>query len=184
LANRHRKLYKSADFPQHVGKSDTAQFRHFRGECQENRRQQVQYLSGLGENEMGYDSIAEMLGKTLVRIDGGERGSEHMTLFASDGTDCALYHSPDCCESVEVEEIVGDLGDLIGSPLLIAEEVTSENEPLEGCTPDYAESYTWTFYKLATVRGHVTLRWLGSSNGYYSERVNVSIRRRPEQAVA
>jgi hypothetical protein len=78
-----------------------------------------------------------------------------------------MLHYQDCCEDVHVEEIHGDLEVLENFPLVEAEEVTQDDLSVG------VESGTWTFYKLGTIIGNVTIRWYGSSNGYYSERVSV-----------
>jgi hypothetical protein len=74
-------------------------------------------------------------------------------------------------------DIAGDLNDLIGTPLLMAEEITNEYDVNpEGVTiPGYQDSFTWTFYKLATIKGSVTLSWYGESNGYYNESVSFRV---------
>lgn len=84
-----------------------------------------------------------------------------------------MYHSQDCCESVDIHDISGDLRDLIDTKVLSAEERTnSEQHPID-YVPDYShESYMWTFYRIQTIKGLVVIRWLGTSNGYYSERVS------------
>lgn len=112
-------------------------------------------------------NVSEMLGKTLVNVYGSV-GEDVMTFVTNNGERYCLYHEQDCCESVSIEDITGDLNDLIGYPLTMSEEVTNEPEPKR----ILHDSYTWTFYKFATIKGYVTVRWLGESNGYYSEGVD------------
>lgn len=108
-----------------------------------------------------------MVGETIVNILGGHTGSGCVEFHVDNGDIYRLLHHQDCCESVEVEDICGDLDDLIGAPILMAEESSEAGEDCE-----YGDSSTWTFYKLATIKGSVTIRWFGSSNGYYSESVS------------
>jgi hypothetical protein len=118
----------------------------------------------------------DLKGKTLTEIQ-GNTGDEEMTFITTDGMKFVLYYQEDWCASCNVVDIAGDLNDLIGTPLLLAEEITNEqNVNPEGVKiPEYQESFTWTFYKLATIKGSVTLSWYGSSNGYYNESVSFRI---------
>jgi len=119
--------------------------------------------------------FSKLRGKTVISIEGG-LGDSAMKLYTLDSLVFELYHDQDCCESVSIEDICGDLSDLLFRPILSAEEVVSnDNPPTTGSySPD---SFTWTFYKLSTIKGSVTIRWYGESNGYYSESVDVSIER-------
>ena len=113
--------------------------------------------------------FSELLGRTLYRA---QADDDTLTLYLSDTNYVQFQHHQDCCESVYIEDICGDLNDLVGAPLIEAEEVSNyEAEPLY----EHEESYTWTFYKFATRKGFVTVRWYGSSNGYYSEGVSVEV---------
>ena len=114
------------------------------------------------------ENFEDLLGKTLVRIDGAESGHDEITLVTAEGERYRLWHNQDCCENVRVADVIGDVRDLLDTPLTLAEEVSNA----EGETPECPDSWTWTFYKLSTIKGSVTIRWLGESNGYYSESVD------------
>lgn len=120
------------------------------------------------------EKFSNLLGKTIVTITGAEKGSTDIFIETSDGCQYALNHENDCCEYVRVEDVIGDINDLIGHPLTLAEEVNNSDDINDDDYNYRDESHTWTFYKLATINGYVTIRWLGESNGYYSERVDFS----------
>ena len=116
--------------------------------------------------------MAQMLGKTFVQVSGSV-GDGEMTFVTAQGERFMFAHSQDCCERVDINDIVGDLEDLVGEPLLVAEEVQGVT-PVDFDEGDH-ESVTWTFYKFATRKGYVDVRWLGESNGYYSEGVDLFV---------
>ncbi len=112
----------------------------------------------------------ELLGRTLYKVTAND---DELVLYLSETNYVRFFHYQDCCESVYIEDICGDLEDLVGSPLLIAEEVSNDEFEASQHVDEYTESHTWTFYKFATRKGYVDVRWYGTSNGYYSESVSV-----------
>ena len=105
------------------------------------------------------------IGKTIIDIKRFYNYELHFEF--DDGSSLKMYHQQDCCEEVCIEDIIGDLKDLKNSPITMFE-TTSEYG-----TAEWGDPATWTFYKIATAKGYVTIRWFGMSNGYYSEEVNL-----------
>ncbi|MFH1759875.1 MAG: hypothetical protein ABIA63_02115 [bacterium] len=115
----------------------------------------------------------ELLNQIILKISGAEKGHDEIIIELENGEKYKFYHEQRCCEIVKIADIDGDIQNLIGSPLLQAEAIIYDDE-----TPDTVKvqkdllSWTWAFYKFATIKGYVTIRWYGDSNGCYSERVD------------
>ncbi len=98
-------------------------------------------------------------------------GDEQLVFSTDAGYKVIFYHDQDCCERVYIEDICGDLNDLVGEPLIVARSSCNRVHHEE----EENGSITWTFYTFRTVKGTVDVRWFGTSNGYYSEHVNVMV---------
>ena len=122
---------------------------------------------------MGYDDRVDfevLQGLTLERIlheAARSGGNENEALyFVTSGGTFRMRHEQDCCEGVNIEDTIGDPRDLWGAHLTAVDEAISPYT-------EASESGTWTFYKISTPKGDLTIRWLGESNGYYSESVDL-----------
>lgn len=93
---------------------------------------------------------------------------EEIYFETEEGYTYKMYHNRECCERVVVESIVGDLVDLVGQKIEVAEMRSNEKDSVDGIEG-------WTFYCIRCVRTSVDIRWFGESNGYYS--VGVSFER-------
>ena len=115
---------------------------------------------------------ALLVGRTIERIETNKENDE-MLFVCTDGEAFRAYHMQDCCESVIIHDIKGTLCDLIGHAIVEAsEDEDIENWPPDVEKPEYCESFTWTTHRFKAANGaEVVVRWLGESNGYYSESV-------------
>lgn len=127
--------------------------------------------------------VSDILGLTLTRA---THNGDEVYLYLNDGNVVRMLHHQDCCESVSIEDMDGDLEDMVGG-VFVQFDIATSDEPddlmkikralLGKDMPDEdGDSQTWTFYRLATTKGSVVIRWFGESNGYYSEDVDVEVR--------
>lgn len=117
-----------------------------------------------------HKNISELKGKIITKID--KIDDDELIFHCQTGEVYKMYHEQQCCELVTIEDITGDLEDLIGSPVLVAEELSNDDYVPDDPQFYGGESYAWTFCKIATIKGYVDIRWFGTSNGYYSEYAN------------
>ena len=122
---------------------------------------------------MKHYNMSSLVGKTMRSVfrtsAHGEDGIEFRT---ETGELWVVMHAQGCCESVTVEDITGDLQDLVGTPIVMAECITKDGNAADAPPPPVSyspESSTWSFCKFATAKGYVTVRFFGTSNGYYGE---------------
>ena len=138
--------------------------------CYSKRKEKRSEDAMSAERRYRRPELSDMVGLTMTDV---RRDGDLLSFKVSDGRVFKLYSDIEGDERVYIEDVCGDLADLEGTPILMAEEVSNDEVgftmPTERC-PDRQSSETWTFYKFATVKGCVTVRWYGTSSGYYSEK--------------
>jgi hypothetical protein len=108
-------------------------------------------------------NFSDLLGQVITKLEIDKEDGDEIRITTEE-KQYLMYHDQDCCEHVYIEDICGDLEDIKNSKILLAEEVSKVEA-------DYGYE-EWTFYKLSTIKGSVTIRWNGSGNGYYSTSVS------------
>lgn len=103
--------------------------------------------------------FSDLIGRTIVVTQNVEAGSQEIFFQCADGTIYWMGHHQSCCESVYLEDVIGDPEDLCAHVLDARGYTQDEENDPDAC---------FTFYIIQTDKGALTLRWFGSSNGYYS----------------
>jgi hypothetical protein len=114
-------------------------------------------------------TLKPLLGEIITKIEGASESSTYVVLDLANGKRFGMSHRQDCCECVAVHSVVGEIQNIIDSPVLSALEI--EGDP-EGVEYTGWESHTFTSFRITTAKGTAEIRWLGESNGYYGESVN------------
>jgi hypothetical protein len=112
---------------------------------------------------------SDLIGLTVKFID---VGPDSIMITTECDRKFMFYHDQDCCESVGIYDSKGDLKSLVGKRLeYVGREVCDIPEDVTYEERD--DSYTWTNLIFRTTNETVISRWIGESNGYYSENVDL-----------
>lgn len=106
----------------------------------------------------------ELIGKTVIEFEHcTDCDREYIAFKTNEGLFYLYGTTTPYCSNISIESIVGDLNDLINTPILVSEKATNLGNK-SSC-----EHFTWTFIKFASIKGYVDIRFYGESSGYYSE---------------
>jgi hypothetical protein len=115
------------------------------------------------------EEIKEMVGQTVRKIEN--------ECIVTDECKFEFYHRQDCCESVGMYAEFGKLEDLVGQKIVDAFVEFPDDEETKEKFPEfyagYYDSYTWTKITIKGELSQYVAYWLGESNGYYSESVDI-----------
>ena len=116
-------------------------------------------------------NIDYLVGKKIVEVRNLRENANEVIFVLEGGEELVQYHAQDCCEMVAVRQVDGDVADIVGHTVRVAEEREVHDHVV------YDELNKSTFYAIRTDGGDLDWRWDGSSNGYYSVSVYHRIHR-------
>lgn len=123
-------------------------------------------------NEYKYLDISVLKDKRILSI--LDKRSDGYIKFETDNGSYIMQHRQDCCESVSINKIVGDFQSLVGKKIISANDIIGKDKPVECEDPEYYdESFTWSTFILKAKGVEVKIIWYGTSNGWYSEGVDI-----------
>lgn len=117
-----------------------------------------------------------LFNKTIVKIEGAEEESEEIFFIMSNGDVLRMYHEVTLWEDVRIEDIGGDINNIIGVPIKESIVIIEEGDLDYGCT------YTRTWFQFLTDKGYVAIRWKSLSDGCCSESVDYDLIKKGESS--
>lgn len=104
-----------------------------------------------------------------VEFDCSDNYNIHVRMNFENGS-LEFVHFQDCCEHTWLEDGKEELQEMVGQEIVSAVEVEGK---CESNVVGRYESLSCYFYKIVGSKSDVTLRFGGSSNGFYNERTDM-----------
>jgi hypothetical protein len=122
-------------------------------------------IESIGKRHVEFSAL---VGEVLDAVD-IDREENQILLTTRSGRKFLVYHEQDCCETVAISGQDGSFDNLIGKPLIEARDfgVDTSEEAID-------DSQTTTTLVFRVDDQTVISRWIGDSNGYYSESVDIA----------